>query len=46
MAALTGHGHPGAFLKVAKMALINPCMEFGFFEKKCLYLTCYESAIL
>jgi hypothetical protein len=30
-AALTGHGHPGPFWKVAKMALFNPCMKFEIF---------------
>ena len=25
-AALTGHGHPSPFWKIAKMALFNPCM--------------------
>ena len=30
-AALPGHGHPGPFWKIAKMALFDPCMEFGNF---------------
>ena len=31
MAALTGHGHPGPFQKIAKMALFNFCMKFEKF---------------
>jgi hypothetical protein len=30
-AALTGHGHPGPLLKIAKMALFNPFMKFEIF---------------
>ena len=30
-AALTVHSHPGPVLKIAKMALFDPCMEFEFF---------------
>ena len=31
MDALTGHGHPGPFKKIAKMALFNPFMKFENF---------------
>ena len=31
MMELTGHGYPGPFKEITKMALFNPCMKFEIF---------------
>ena len=33
-AAPSGHGHPGPYRKIAKMALFDPCMEFDFIQSQ------------
>ena len=43
-AAITGHGHPSPFWKIAKMALLTRVCNSNFLRDKLLLLKCFEIA--